>query len=110
MPTHAPADAWARPVDGPVVKAFTPPATRYGRGHLGVHLRAAPGTPVRAAGDGIVTFAGKVAYSMHIVVRHANGWRTTYSFVASMRVKTGDRVRAGEVIGTTGGRGPDHDG
>jgi len=38
-----------------------------------VRLRAAPGTPVRAAGDGTVVFAGKVAYSRHIVVRHENG-------------------------------------
>ena len=109
-PAHASPHAWVRPVEGPVVKPFTAPMTRFGPGHLGVHLRAAPGTPVRAAGDGRVVFAGKVAYSRHIVVRHENGWRTTYSFVASIRVRAGARVRAGEVIGTTGGRGPDHDG
>jgi murein DD-endopeptidase MepM/ murein hydrolase activator NlpD len=109
-PAHAAARAWVRPVEGRVVKPFVAPKTRFGPGHLGVHLRAAPGTPVRAAGDGTVVFAGKVAYSRHIVVRHENGWRTTYSFVASIRVRTGERVRAGEVIGTTGGRGPDHDG
>jgi murein DD-endopeptidase MepM/ murein hydrolase activator NlpD len=110
VPAHAAAPAWVRPVEGPVVKPFVAPKTRFGPGHLGVHLRAAPGTPVRAAGDGTVMFAGKVAYSRHVVVRHENGWRTTYSFVASIRVRTGQRVRAGEVIGTTGGRGPDHDG
>ena len=109
-PAHASEPVWVRPVDGVVVKPFVAPKTRFGPGHLGVHLRAGPGTPVRAAGDGAVVFAGKVAYSRHIVVRHRNGWRTTYSFVASMRVRTGERVRAGEVIGTTGGRGPDHDG
>ncbi len=106
----AAAGVWVRPVQGPVVKPFVAPKTRFGPGHLGVHLRAAPGTPVRAAGNGTVVFAGKVAYSRHIVVRYRNGWRTTYSFVASIRVRTGRRVRAGEVIGTTGGRGPDHDG
>jgi murein DD-endopeptidase MepM/ murein hydrolase activator NlpD len=109
-PAHAAARVWVRPVDGPVVKPFVAPQTRFGPGHLGVHLRAAPGTPVRAAGDGTVVFAGKVAYSRHVVVRHENGWRTTYSFVASIRVRVGERVRAGEVIATTGGRGPDHDG
>jgi murein DD-endopeptidase MepM/ murein hydrolase activator NlpD len=111
VPTNASADApWIRPVDGPVVKPFVAPITRYGPGHVGVHLRAAPGTPVRAAGAGVVTFAGRVAYSQHVVVRHANGWRTTYSFVASIAVRAGQRVRAGQVVGTTGGRGPDHDG
>jgi murein DD-endopeptidase MepM/ murein hydrolase activator NlpD len=111
IPTNASADAqWIRPVDGPVVKPFVTPITRFGPGHLGVHLRAAPGTPVRVAGAGIVTFAGRVAYSQHVVVRHVNGWRTTYSFVASIAVRAGQRVRAGQVIGTAGGRGPDHDG
>jgi murein DD-endopeptidase MepM/ murein hydrolase activator NlpD len=109
-PARAASRTWVRPVDGAVVKPFVAPRTRFGPGHLGVHLRAVPGTPVRAAGDGSVVFAGKVAYSRHIVIRHGNGWRTTYSFVASIRVRAGARVRAGEVIGTTGGRGPNHDG
>jgi len=109
-PARASEQRWVRPVDGAVVKPFIAPKTRFGPGHLGVHFSAAPGTPVRAVGDGSVVFAGRVAYSRHIVIRHGNGWRTTYSFVASIRVRAGARVRAGEVIGTTGGRGPNHDG
>jgi len=104
------AHAWVLPVDGPVVRPFRPPATRYGRGHRGADLRAAPGTPVRAANDGVVTFAGTVGTTRHVVVRHANGDRTSYSFLASLRVHAGERVRAGEVVGTTGGTGPNHDG
>ena len=109
----APASAvgvWMHPVAGRVVHPFRPPATRYGRGHLGVDFSAAPGTPVRAAGAGTVVFAGAVAGGRHVVVRHAGGLRTSYSFLATIRVHTGQRVGRGAVLGTTGGRGEHHDG
>jgi murein DD-endopeptidase MepM/ murein hydrolase activator NlpD len=101
---------WVRPVSGRVARPFRPPATRYGRGHLGVDFSAAPGTSVRAVGAGTVVFAGVVAGSRHVVVRHAGGLRTSYSFLAAMRVHRGQPVRRGTVLGTTGGRGEHHDG
>jgi murein DD-endopeptidase MepM/ murein hydrolase activator NlpD len=103
------ADLWLRPVAGRVVRPFQAPLTRYGRGHLGVDFAAAPGTLVRAAGAGTVVFAGVVATARHVVVRHAGGLRTSYSFLASIRVRGGEVVARGEVVGTTGGRGEHHD-
>jgi hypothetical protein len=104
------ADAWVRPVAGRVVRAFRAPLTRYGRGHLGVDFAARPGTPVRAAGAGTVVFAGLVANTRHVVVLHADGLRTSYSFLATIRVRRGQAVAPGAVLGTTGGRGEHHDG
>jgi murein DD-endopeptidase MepM/ murein hydrolase activator NlpD len=101
---------WLRPVDGRVVRAFHAPLTRFGAGHLGVDLAAAPGTVVRAAGAGTVVFAGSVADARHVVVRHPGARRTSYSFLASIRVHTGQAVRRGTVLGTTGGTGEHHDG
>jgi hypothetical protein len=101
---------WIRPVEGPVTRPFDPPANRFGAGHLGVDFRAAAGTPVRAAGPGEVTVAGSVAGALHVVVAHAGGLRTSYSFLASVSVRRGQRVRAGEVVGTSGGTGHNHDG
>jgi murein DD-endopeptidase MepM/ murein hydrolase activator NlpD len=101
-------DGWLRPVPGRVVRPFQAPLTRYGRGHLGVDFAAAPGTPVRAAGAGTVVFAGLVANARHVVVRHAGGLRTSYSFLASIRVRGGEVVARGEVVGTSGGRGAHH--
>ena len=101
---------WLRPVAGRVVHTFHPPVTRYGRGHLGVDFAATPGTPVRAAGAGTIVFAGAVAGARHVVVRHAGGLRTSYSFLATIRVHRGERVGRGAVLGTTGGRGEHHDG
>ena len=111
IPGPARADLpWIRPVIGPVVEGFTPPLTRYGAGHLGVHFRVPPGTPVRAAGGGVVTFAGDVAGDRNVVILHRDGLRTTYAFLATITVHPGDRVVRGQVIGTTGGRGPGHNG
>jgi hypothetical protein len=102
--------AWIRPVDGPVVAPFREPTSTYGAGHRGVDLAAAPGTPVRAANDGTVTFAGDVGGTEHVVVAHSGNLRTSYSFLASVAVHEGQAVGRGDVIGTTGGAGEGHDG
>ena len=91
-----PAGVWARPVDGTVVRPWAPPAHRYGPGHLGVDFEAVPGTPVRAAGPGEVTFAGTVAGAQHVVITHAAGLRTSYSFLSTISVHRGEVVRAGD--------------
>jgi hypothetical protein len=106
----APAATWIRPVDGAVVRPFDPPVSRFGAGHLGADLAAPAGTPVRAAGSGVVSFAGRVARSLHVVIAHSGNLRTSYSFLATIAVHRGDQVRAGEVVGTTGGRDGNHDG
>jgi hypothetical protein len=114
-PAHAAADAdeaigWLRPVQGPLAHPFEQPASVYGPGHRGADLTVAPGTQVRAANDGVVSFAGRVAGTLHVTVAHAGGLRTSYSFLATVEVRTGQSVRRGDVLGTTGGTGPDHDG
>jgi hypothetical protein len=103
-----PATTWVRPVAGAVARPFAPPAHRFGPGHLGVDFASRPGAPVHAAGAGTVTIAGSVAGARHVVVAHAGGLRTSYSFLASVHVHKGDRVRAGDVVGTSGGTGENH--
>jgi hypothetical protein len=91
------AGPWVRPVDGPVARWFEPPRTRYGAGHRGVDLSAAPGTPVLAAGAGRVSYAGLLAGRGVVVVVHGE-LRTTYEpLTASVRV--GQLVTAGAVLG-----------
>jgi murein DD-endopeptidase MepM/ murein hydrolase activator NlpD len=108
--TAADSRVWLRPVAGPVVRPFAPPRTRFGPGHLGADLAAAPGTPVRAAGPGTVEFAGVVATTRHVVIRHAGGLRTSYSFLRTIAVRRGQLVGRGTVLGTSGGTGESHDG
>lgn len=92
------------PVDAPVVDRFRPPATPYGPGNVGVDYATAPGTPVGAAAAGQVVFAGRVGAGLHVVVLHADGIRTSASFLASVTVRRGQQVAAGETVGTTGTR------
>jgi murein DD-endopeptidase MepM/ murein hydrolase activator NlpD len=99
---------WTRPVGGAVVQPFGAPASPYAPGHRGVDFAAAPGTPVRAAGDGVVTFAGAVADTLHVVVAHGSSLRTSYSFLARIDVRVGQHVARGFIVGLAGGAGPGH--
>jgi murein DD-endopeptidase MepM/ murein hydrolase activator NlpD len=81
-----------------VVQRFDPPAHRWEAGHRGVDLAGHLGQPVHAALGGQVTFAGRLAGRGIVVVSHG-ATRTTYEPVAAS-VSAGDRVRAGDVIGS----------
>jgi murein DD-endopeptidase MepM/ murein hydrolase activator NlpD len=96
----APRRGWGWPLDPQpaVVATFRAPPTPWGAGHRGVDLAAAVGQPVRTAGGGRVTFAGKVAGRGVLVVTHPGGLRTSYEPVAS-RVPVGTAVRRGDRIG-----------
>ncbi|WP_433497485.1 murein hydrolase activator EnvC family protein [Sphaerimonospora sp. CA-214678] len=97
----APAAApWRRPlgVRGQVIRGFDPPPRPWLAGHRGVDLAARAGDEVRAAGPGIVGYAGRVAGRGVVVIAHQNGLRTTYLPVRAS-VAPGGRVAAGDVIG-----------
>lgn len=104
----APDPQWSPPVDGPVVRGFEPPQRRFGPHHLGLDFAAPPGTPVRAAGDGVVVFAGRVGRAWAVTVDHGRGRRTTYAYLRRIPVVAGWPVRRGAVLGESGGAGPGH--
>ena len=87
---------------GAVVRPFEQPSSVYGAGHRGVDFAASPGTPVRAANDGIVTFAGTVAGTLHVTIAHGGTLRTSYSFLQSVAVHEGQTVARGDMVGTAG--------
>ncbi|MDN3025159.1 M23 family metallopeptidase [Streptomyces sp. S.PB5] len=94
------ARAWPVGTRPSVLRGWEPPATAYSRGHRGVDLAAAPGTPVRAVTPGRVLYAGRVAGRGVLSVElTGTDLRTTYEPV-STSVKKGTQVTAGEVIGT----------
>ncbi len=90
------------PVDGPIVDTWRPPPEPWDPGNRGIDYAPGRGTPVKAAADGEVTFAGQVGGELHVVVLHPDGVRTSYSFLESIAVHRGDQVRQGQVIGTAG--------
>jgi len=90
------------PVQGPVIRPFQPPAGPYGSGHRGIDIAVPVGMPVRAAGDGVVAFAGVVAGERHVSVDHPDGVRTTYSWLSSIEVKAGAPIGRGQILGRSG--------
>src|SRR3989440_3793718 len=96
------ASGYQPPVAAPVADPFRPPSTSYGPGNRGIDYATAPGTEVKVSADGEVVFAGQVGGTLHVVVLHGDGIRTSYSFLSSVRVQRGDKVRQGQVLGTTG--------
>ena len=74
--------------------------------HLGVDLAAAYGTPVRAAADGSITWAGeRGGYGNLVEVSHPNGYATRYGHLSAVSVANGQVVRQGDVIGYVGATG-----
>jgi murein DD-endopeptidase MepM/ murein hydrolase activator NlpD len=76
----------------------------YAPGHRGVDLAASVGLVVVAARSGFVTVAGDVAGRPLVVVSHGDGLRTTYLPVDPL-VSVGDRVEAGQPIGSVAATG-----
>jgi hypothetical protein len=91
-----------------VVRPYEPLRRPFGRRHLGLDFAAAPGTPVRAAADGVVVFAGRVGRARSVSVEHSGARRTTYAYLRRVVVVPGARVRRGAVLGDSGGTGPGH--
>jgi len=84
------------------------PILKTNRPHNGVDLAAPPGTPVRAAGDGVVSWAGQNGeYGNHVAIDHGDGLVTTYSHLRGIaaELQAGQRVRQGQVIGFVGQTG-----
>lgn len=88
------------PVDGPMVRPFAPDGTY--RGHWGIDLATPPGSPVRAAAAGAVTFSGSVAGMQSVTVHHGGGLRTSYSYLSDRRVRAGMEVARGSTLGISG--------
>ena len=90
------------PLDAPVSVRFVEPAHRWAPGHRGVDYAVAPGTRVRAAGDGVVSFAGEVAGHLAVTIDHDLAYQTTYTALRDVAVTEGQVVSQGETIGSSG--------
>jgi len=96
----APSTGFVLPLPPPalLLTPFAPPANRYGAGHRGVDLAAPAGSPVLAAGAGVVVFAEPLAGRGVVSIEHDGGLRTTYEPVTAA-VAAGITVAAGQPIG-----------
>ncbi len=84
------------------------PILGYRRAHKGVDFAANRGTPIKAAGDGIVQRANRYgSFGNYIKIRHANGYETAYAHLHGFArgIRSGKRVRQGDIIGYVGTTG-----
>ena len=84
------------------------PIQGYNRMHRGLDFAAPTGTPVMAAGNGIVEYAGrKGSFGHYIRIRHPNAYHTVYAHLSryASGIRAGVRVQQGQVIGYVGSTG-----
>jgi murein DD-endopeptidase MepM/ murein hydrolase activator NlpD len=91
------------PVQGMIFSLFGP---RWGRIHEGIDISAPRGTPIVAAKDGVIIVAGRKegygGYGNTVEIKHDDGFTTRYGHLSETKVKEGDTVKAGDIIGLVG--------
>lgn len=101
---------WVAPVDGPITSRYGP---RWGKFHGGTDFGAPCGTPIYAASDGRVIYAGngphpRLGLTGHvIVIDHGAGVQTSYNhmYAGGLGVRPGQVVQAGQLIAAVGNDG-----
>jgi murein DD-endopeptidase MepM/ murein hydrolase activator NlpD len=101
--TAAPSFRW--PVRGRIITGFGPKPN--GQQNDGINLAVPEGTPIKAAEDGVVAYAGNElkGYGNLVLIRHANGFVTAYAHASELLVKRGDQIKRGQVIARAGQTG-----
>ena len=97
-----------RRISSTFARARRHPVLGITRRHQGTDYAAAPGTPVMAAGDGVVLRAGRAGgYGNLIELRHRNGITTRYGHLRGFArgIRGGARVSQGQTIGYVGSTG-----
>lgn len=107
LPTPEPlsGNSFRWPVKGHVISGF---GTKADGGHNdGIDISVPQGTPVKAAENGVVAYAGNElkGYGNLVLVRHANNWVSAYANNEQILVKRGDKVSRGQVIAKAGSTG-----
>jgi murein DD-endopeptidase MepM/ murein hydrolase activator NlpD len=93
------------PVKGRIIAAFGPRPN--GGQNDGINLAVPEGTPIKAADDGVVAYAGNElkGYGNLVLIRHANGFVSAYANASELLVKRGDTIKRGQVIAHAGQTG-----
>lgn len=97
------------PVQGWLIRGFgyhVDPFTGTTKMHEGLDIAAPVGTPIVAPADGRVTFAGtRKGFGVTVEIDHGYGYKTRYAHCQRTRVRTGMRVKRGDIIAYVGSTG-----
>lgn len=98
-------EGFLQPVAGRLVSGFGDKPD--GRRNDGINLAAPRGTPVKAAENGIVVYAGESipGFGRLLLIRHADGFTTAYGHLDQVLVAVGDRVERGRIVARVGDTG-----
>ena len=90
---------------GRIIAGFGPKPN--GQQNDGIDVAVPENTPIKAAEDGVVAYAGNElkGYGNLVLVKHPNGYVTAYAHAKELLVKRGDQIKRGEVIGKSGQSG-----
>jgi murein DD-endopeptidase MepM/ murein hydrolase activator NlpD len=93
------------PVRGRVIAGFGPKTN--GQQNDGINLAVPEGTPIKAAEDGVVAYAGNElkGYGNLVLIRHGNGFVSAYAHASEILAKRGDQIKRGQVIARSGQTG-----
>ncbi|MEE2997735.1 MAG: M23 family metallopeptidase [Pseudomonadota bacterium] len=93
------------PVNGRVLSRFG--AIGKGLQNDGINILARRGTPVRAVQNGVVAYAGNElrGFGNLLLLKHSGGWVSAYAHNSDLLVRTGQKVRKGQVISKVGRTG-----
>ncbi len=83
------------------------PIYKVPRMHEGIDFTAAIGTPIYATGNGVVSLVdyGSRDYGNHVIITHGFGYQTLYGHMSRVKVRIGQKVNRGDVIGYVGNSG-----
>ncbi len=83
------------------------PIFKIAKAHLGLDFTSPVGTPIHATGDGTVEFAGynTSGYGIHVILDHGFGYQTLYGHMSTTKMRKGQKVKRGDVIGEVGSTG-----
>lgn len=105
QPPPATGSGFIWPTNGEVISTFG--AKGQGRFNDGINIAAPTGSPINAAENGVVAYAGNElrGFGNLVLIKHSNGYVTAYAHASELLVKRGDKVTRGQPIGLVGATG-----
>jgi len=97
---------WPLQMHGRIVAKFGPSGAS-GERYNGIKIAVPTGTPVLAAADGVVAYAGSEVPTLGglVIIKHGDGWTTVYGYASRLLVQRGQSVKRGQTIAMSGDTG-----
>ncbi len=94
-----------KPIKGPTLAPYGP--LKNGTQNDGINIGGKKGSPVKASEHGTVIYRGNdiESYGNLVLIKHNDTWVSTYGHLKDIKIKRGERIKRGQIIGTVGTTG-----